>query len=246
MTPTRKFQKQVPGLYQAMRRDPAEVAGQYARIWEQKRFETKPKAKLRTELFPSICFSRQIGVGAVEIADALASKIGHRVADKLIIEEMASHADVEHKTIDYFDERYPGRAMELTAYLFGEKSFIMSNYMHGLMAVLYALAMSEPTIFVGRGAYLLLPRERVLAVRFVCSKAYRVRRVAKMSKISEGAAEKRLAELDREQAEFFKKLSGKKEPAPEEFDLLINADLIHDPAWAAEIVAAAFKCKFPD
>lgn len=246
MTPTRKFQKQVPGLYQAMRRDPAEVAGQYVRAWEQKRFETKPRAKLKTELFPSICFSRQIGVGAAEIADVLARKIGHRVADKLIIEEMASHADVQHKTIDFFDERYPGRAMELAAYLFGEKSFMMSNYMHGLMAVLYALAMSEPTIFVGRGAYLLLPRDRVLAVRFVSTKAYRVRRVAKMLQISEESAQKRLAELDREQADFFKKLCGKKEPAPEEFDLLINADLIHEPQWAAEIVTAAFRCKFPD
>lgn len=244
MAPSMKYPKRVPGLYQAMHRDPAEVAGQYVRAWEQKRFETKPKAALKTELFPSICFSRQIGVGAVEVAEILAKKIGCRVADKLIIEEMASHADVEHKTVDYFDERYPGRTSELSAYLFGEKSFIMSNYMHGLLAVLYALAMSEPTIFVGRGAYVLLPRERVLAVRFVCTKPYRVRRVAKMLKISEDAAEKRLVELDREQAEFFKKLCGKKEPPPEEFDLLVNADLVHEAEWAAEIIATAYRCKF--
>ncbi|MEJ2039436.1 MAG: cytidylate kinase-like family protein [Desulfosarcinaceae bacterium] len=244
MAPTTTFNKRSPGLYQTLGRDPAEAAGQYIKAWEQRRFEIKPKAALKTDLFPSICFSRQIGVGAVEIADILGEKINYRVADKLIIEEMASHADVEHKTVDYFDERYPGRMSEVSAYLFGEKSFIMSNYLHGLTAVLYALAMSEPTIFVGRGAYLLLPRERVLAVRIICTKDYRVGRVAKMLKISESAAEKRLVELDRDQGEFFKKLCGKKEPPPEAFDLLINSDLIHNPEWVADIVATAFRRKF--
>jgi hypothetical protein len=231
-------------MYAARRPAAAEIAGMYIKAWEQKHFASKPKADLKTELYPAICFSRKIGVGALEIADILAKKIGSRVADKLIIEEMANNSSVKKETVDFFDERYPGRVAELATLLFGEKSFIMSNYMHGLMGVLYALAMSEPTIFVGRAAYLLLPRDRALSVRFICSKPYRAKRIAKIMKISANEAEKKLQELDKEQSDFFKKLAGKKEPVPEDFDLLINCDVISRPEWAADIVAAAFRSKF--
>ena len=236
--------KYVPSMYAMKRPEATEVAGLYIKAWEKKRLESKPKVSLKAELAPTICFSRRIGVGAVEIADLLADKIGHRVADKLIIEEIAGNSVLEKDTVDFFDERYPGRMTELAALLFGEKSFIMSDYMRGLTGVIYALAMSEPTIFVGRGAHLLLPRDRILSVRVICSKPFRAKRLARVMKVSEADADRKLKAIDKEQREFYRKLAGVKEPGPDDFDLLINCDFIHDPAWAAEIVATAFRCKF--
>jgi hypothetical protein len=37
------------------------------------------------------------------------------------------------KTVEFFDERYPGKMSELGSMLFGEKSFIMMNWNDGTM-----------------------------------------------------------------------------------------------------------------
>ena len=58
------------------------------------------------------------------------------------------------------------------------------------------------------------------------------------------AADQKIDDLDREQGAYFKKLTGKRERPIEEFDLLINRDHIADPEWVADIVKAAFRCKF--
>jgi Cytidylate kinase-like family len=236
--------KYIPGMYPGKERIPAEAAGQYIRALEKMSAKPAAKTPLRIEIPPTICFARKIGVGALEIADILAEKINYRVADRLIIEEMANNSALTDSTVAFFDERYPGGLAELAAFLFGQGSFTMTDYMRGLASVINALAMSEPTIFVGRGARLLLPRDRILSVHVICSRPYRVKRIARMMDISEVAADKKLEDLDKEQADFTKKLGGRRKPDPEEFDLLINCDHISNPEWAANIVAAALQSKF--
>jgi hypothetical protein len=105
MTIPRKY---YPGVYPGKRYDPEEVAGLYIKAWEQKRLEKKPTTAPEVDFPPAICFARQIGVGALEIADILAGRLGWRVADRLILEEMAGSSEVTHKTLQFFDERYPG------------------------------------------------------------------------------------------------------------------------------------------
>ncbi len=236
--------KYIPGMYPGRQRIPAETAGQYIKALEKMSSKPATRDSLRIGLPATVCITRKIGVGALEIADILAEKINYRVADRLIIEEMANNSAVTSSTIGFFDERYPGSLAELAAFLFGQNSFTMGDYVRGLTSVINGLAMSEPTIFVGRGARLLLPRDRVLSVHVICSRPYRVKRIARMMDISEEAADKKLEDLDKEQADFNKKLSGKKKPDPDEFDLLINCDYISKPEWAAEIVATALRCKF--
>jgi hypothetical protein len=241
MTIPRKY---FPGIYPGKRYDPAEAANLYIKAWEQKRLEQKSTAAAPVEFPPTICFARKIGVGALEIADILAGRLGWRVADRLILEEMAGSSEVTHKTLQFFDERYPGGVSALAVLMFGEKSFTMGDYLRGLTSVIYALATSEPTIFVGRGAHLLMPRDRTLAVHLVGSREFRARRIAGIMDISPEAADRKIDDLDREQGNYFKKLTGRRDRPAEEFDLLINCDFIANPEWAAEIVATAFRCKF--
>ena len=49
---------------------------------------------------------------------------------------------------------------------------------------------------------------------------------------------------NKNQQRFFKRVFGRKEASPYEFDLAINFDFIKGPAAAAEIVAKAYKEKF--
>jgi len=234
----------VPGTYARKRPGAAQMAHQYIREWEQRRLKAgEPKAVL-TEIPPTICFSRKIGVGALEVADILAEKIKFRVADREILETIAADNKLAAKTVAFFDERYPGKMLELGSMLFGEKSFIMSDYIRNIISAMFAMAETGSTIFVGRGAHLLLPRNRILAVRFICSDDHRIDRLSSILGIDTQAAGAVLKKSDKEQREFFKKVFGRKEATAYEFDLVINFDYLKKPAAAAAVVATAFKQKF--
>ena len=173
--------KYVPGMYGKKRFTGHQLADKYFRDLEKKIIEKK-RAEKKPEIFPTICFSRKIGVGALEIADIVGKNIGYNVVDRELLEYIAKEAKLSQKTVKYFDERYPGVLNEFAAFLFGEKSFIKSDYSRHLFNVVISLAGLEPTIFVGRGTHLIIPRDRVLAVRCICSDEHRIKRLSKILK----------------------------------------------------------------
>ena len=67
----------------------------------------------------------------------------------------------------------------------------MSDYMRKQVGAVFSRAESEATIFVGRGAHLILPRELGLAVRGISSRDYRIKRVADILGGSEADAQKK-------------------------------------------------------
>jgi cytidylate kinase len=233
--------KYVPGTYAKKRIGAAELAEKYILEWENRRLKQAESGK---EIHPTICFSRKIGVGALEIADILAEKINYRVIDREIIEHIANEAKLSEKTVAIFDERYPGKIKEFLSFAFGEKSIIGSDYTRHLFSAIVAAAGLTPTIFVGRGAHLVLPRDRVLAIRFICSRKYRVKRLSEILHVPEKEADITLDQIDGEQRDFFKRVYGLSDASPYEFDMVINCDYIREPERAADLAAQAFENKF--
>lgn len=235
--------KYVPGTYAKQRPDAAELAGKYIREWDEKRLGAKEK--LAGQIYPpTVCFSRKVGSGALEIADMLAERIGYRVVDQEILEHIANQAKLSEKTVAMFDERYPGKLGEFLSLAFGEKAFVKSDYARHLFSAVFSIAAMGPTVFVGRGTHLLLSRERVLAVRLICSKEYRIERLAELLNIDAEEAAARLDQIDKEQRAFYKCVYGKKDASPYEFDLVIHLDHIREPEWAANIIESALRQKF--
>ena len=232
-----------PGQYGKKRLTAAQWSDSHIRKWSDRQVSAASTDSAVSDR-PVICFSRKIGGGALEIADILAEKINYRVIDREILEHMANEANLAEETVSFFDERYPGRMSELLAMLIKEKSFIKSDYARQLAKSALALADLEPTIFVGRGVHLILPRERVLAVRCICSQEFRVKRLAEQLGIEEKRAEDRLREIDKEQRDFFKRIYQKKDASPYEFDLVINRDYLSNAEDAAAVVACAYERKF--
>jgi cytidylate kinase len=227
-----------------IRIDSAQMAEKCIQEWEKNRLSAIKMKKDVARVNNCICFSRKIGVGALEIADIVAEKTGLHVIDREIIEYIAYDTDLRQTTVDSFDERYPGVMENIGAMFFGEKSFTMDEYLQHLISTVYSVADDSPAIFVGRGAHLILPREKVLAVRCISSKSQRAQRIAGIMKVSESEALKKLAVEDKLQADFFKKNFGKKSASPYEFDLVINRDYLTKAEWAADLVVQAYKLKF--
>ena len=232
-----------PGDYGKKRLSAAAWADINVKKWGQAP-EKAPQGKPKSDIFPCVCFSRQIGVGALKIADLLAEKMPFRVIDREILELMAKEKDLTQKAVEYFDEQYPGIMSELFTMLISEKTFLKSDYARQLAKTAIALAGSEPTIFVGRGIHLTLPREKVLAVRIIAGKEYRVARLSELLGISRDEAESRIKTMDKEQKAFFKSVYQKDEAEPDEFDLVINLKHLKNETRAMEIVACAFEQKF--
>lgn len=238
-----KGEKFVPGTYVKTRPSAAQMADQYVSEWEEKRLKKKD-AEALTKMPPSICFSRKIGVGALEIADILAEEIGYRVVDRELLEIISQQAKLSEKTVTVFDERYPGKMSEFLYLAFGEKAFIKSDYARQLFRAVYAISALQPTIFVGRGTHLLLTRENLMAVRLICSRETRVKRLAGILKADEAEVDGQIDQIDKEQADFFRKVYGKKDASAYEFDLVINCDYIKEPGWAASIIKEALLKRF--
>ncbi len=234
----------VPGTYAKKRPAAGQVAAQYVQEWEARRQKLSMKKPPSLEIPPCICISRKVGVGALEVADTLARKLHLKVADREILEHMSGEARLDKETVKFYDELYPGKTVELSALLFGKKSFQMDDYIRNLVSAVYSMATMGATIFVGRGTHLILPRDRVLAVRFICSDRFRTERLASLLKIGVDEAGKTLAKFDKEQAAFFKKAFGKKDAPASEFDLVVNFDHLGDSRLAADLVARCFRKKF--
>jgi cytidylate kinase len=247
MAANERISDYAPGVYPGRRSVRDDLIGMYVTEWEMR--EKARKTTERAEpsaLPPCIAFSRKIGVGTQEIADRTAGNLRLRVADREVVEEIAKRSRIGEKAVSFFDERFPGYVNRTFRYLFGEKAFIDSDYARQLIHGVHAIAALGSTIFVGRGVHLILPRDRVLAVRCIGSDAYRENRVAEMMGIQPAEARKKLIEMDREQAGFFKRVFGKEDAPALEFDLVVNRDFLPDAAAVAEIVTLAFRRKFPE
>ena len=63
--------------------------------------------KSGVNLHPCICISRNIGVGAVEIAGIVGELLGFQALDRELIKKIACSAGLSRQSIETFDERYP-------------------------------------------------------------------------------------------------------------------------------------------
>jgi len=160
------------------------------------------------------------------------------------LEYLANRKGADPMLAAFIDEQSLGEMEDVFAILFGVKMYAKSEYSRLLFRAIFSFAALGPAIFVGRGAHRILPRERVLAVRLICSDNFRVARIAGMLNISESDAFLRLKRLDEDQQRFFKKIYGLTEEPPEEYDITINRDFFKDPAQVAEIVKTVFVQKF--
>ena len=233
----------VPGMYSKKGRNAAGLAEEFIQRWS---IDHEPVQTPDTQplMPPSICLAREIGAGALEIADSLREVTGFTVVDRVIMEHIAQDAHLNEKTVAWFDERYPGLLAELFSMAFSEKSFVKNDYVKHLFRTVVAIASRESTIFVGRGVHNMLARDRVLAVKIHASTEFRARRLSEMLDMPLKEAEKKISEVDHEQREFFKKMYGHKNGSSNEFDLVLNRDHYTDRDWSVSLIVQAFKLKF--
>ena len=99
----------------------------------------------------------------MEIADILAKDIGYRVVGREILEHVGGEDPLSDRAVRFFNEQYPGIITQYLMMMAGDKTFDMSKTTRQLFSAIYSIASLSPTIFIGRGAHMVLPRDRTLA-----------------------------------------------------------------------------------
>jgi hypothetical protein len=167
-------------------------------------------------MYRIITVEREYGAGGGEIAAELAQRLGWKLWDQQLTEEIAKLANVHPSVVRNCEERVDSTFQRL-AKVFWRGSFERSTDLGGMEAfdaecmvrlmgqVLNNAARQGNCVFVGRGApYLMRERADAFHVFLYAPRSEKLRRVLELGK-SEKEANELLGTIDQDRMEFIKR-----------------------------------------
>lgn len=177
---------------------------------------------------------REYGSGGANIAEQLAARLGWKLWDTQLTEEIARVANVDPKAALRCDERrdsllyrlfkvYARGSYERSLPLGESRVFDTDRMVELLHQVIENVASRGNCVIVGRGsAYILRARPEAFHVFVYAPADEKIRRIMSLGK-SEAEAKKLVEEVDAERAEFIQHYFGAQWPARWLYNLMINS-----------------------
>ena len=187
-----------------------------------------------------ITIEREYGSGGGEIAQRLADRLGWKLWDQLLTEEIARLAECPKAVVEVREERTDPLYYRLL------KSFLRGSYEGSINAhklklvdsenilklterVVQHAAKSGNSVIVGRGAqHFLRNRPDTLRVFLYAPREAKIRRLLARGK-SEGEAEQLVDSVDRERADFIQKYFGVEWPSRSVYHVMVNTEIGEEP-----------------
>lgn len=191
------------------------------RNWEIARAQRGPAAAAKPSVHDFIALSRAVGAGGGAIAAALGERLGWPVFDQQILNVMAGDDESRQRVYASMDERDLTWCEEVLRSLMGHE-FKRNDYFHCLSRTIVGLARQGPAVFLGRGADVILPRDKGLRVRLVAPMRMCVANYAARHNLPPEKAEAAVRENEKNRAEFVRHHFHIATDAPDRFDLVIN------------------------
>jgi len=150
-----------------------------------------------------VTISRQLGAGGKYIAEEVAKKLGFKIYDKKIVEEIADKAQMRKSQVETLDERGRHFVEECYRALMLDSHFLTtSTYFKHLSEVVLTVAQHGDAVIVGRGAHFILGGKTGVRVRIISSMRTRIGRLMKEFNIDEAKAAKMIKKNDTEKGSF--------------------------------------------
>jgi cytidylate kinase len=182
-----------------------------------------------------ITVEREYGSGGARIAEKLARRLGWKLWDAELTQEIARRANINPEAAARHDERVDpllyrlfkvfARGSHERALPIGEgQSFDTDSMVKLLGSVIEEVAESGNSVIVGRGSpYILRNRPDVFHIFVFAPLEEKIRRVRTLGK-SEAEARELVETIDKERAQFIKRYFGADWPCRQLYDLMINSD----------------------
>ncbi|MBN1765205.1 MAG: cytidylate kinase-like family protein [Sedimentisphaerales bacterium] len=195
-----------------------------------------------------ITISRDLGSGGIEVAKILSDLIKWQIYDKEILDYMAEDMNVHVKVLESVDEQTIGWIRDWVMPVFTGKSEDhvqqLSYYKH-LSKVLLVIAKHKCAIIIGRGAGLMLPRDKGLQIRITAPFELRCQRYAQENNMSVEEARAVVSRHDITQIKFIKNFTGKDVRDSCNYDIVFNTEKI-SPVSVAKVIWRAFDQRMAD
>jgi cytidylate kinase len=224
----------------------SQLAERQMRTWAlqleaQQRLEEERAAKaMEQRIRPYLSLSRETGVNAHELADAVAAKCGWKLLDRELLDYLAEHDHMSRFALDFVDEKVVSWFHETFGKWLDEQLVSQAEYVSRLGKLVLVAAQHESTVFVGRGVQFILPRENGVAVRIIAPRKQRVLCVQKKRHCSLHEAEKFVDHTDKDRSEFVRRYFLHNVADPKLYDLVVNLQYVSRDAAVDMIVA---ECK---
>jgi cytidylate kinase len=177
---------------------------------------------------PYVAVSRLSGTGGVAFATRLGEALDWPVLDGEIVDLIADTFELDGATLHLLDEAKANWVREVLGELMPHQIVNLDTYVHHLGKVMRLVGLHGKVVLVGRGAQLLLPRDRGLAVRLVASPEERVLRVIERDGVSAADARKHIDDVDRRRAFFVEHYFGRAVDDPTLYDVVLNRSSLSD------------------
>jgi cytidylate kinase len=184
-------------------------------------------------MYRIITVEREYGSGGGEIACELAKRLGWKVWDHALTEEIAKVANVECSTVERCEERVDGTFQRLVKVFWrgsyersiplpGAEAFDTDRFVAVGQQVMEKVAQAGNCVIVGRGApYFLRLRGDAFHVFLYAARAEKLNRLLKVGK-SVKEAEELLDTIDRDRMTFVKRYFNADWPTRCLYHLMIN------------------------
>lgn len=198
------------------------------------RRDTAKVANLKVQF---LAISREAGAGGGAIGHEVGQRLGWKVYDKNLLDDVAEQYNVPRSMLDVVDETHSNWVHDVLGTWMDRKVVPHEKYVAYLSYVLQELSKQGNAVFIGRAAQFILPRKQVLAVRIVASEKFRIRQIAAQTGVSESAAHQSLHALDEGRREFVERFFHQDIADPHQYDLVINVEHL-GVAGAVELILA--------
>jgi len=189
---------------------------------------------------PTVTISRDFGSGGDEIAEMVAEKLGVRIYNKEILDDIARQKNAHnalmsklHETVNTASDAW------LYAMVFG-KNVTRDDYQKALVTAIRAIYRSGGVI-MGRGAHVILEGRKILRVRITGSVDACAKRVAQREGVDLSEAKKKVRERRSVRGKYLWSIFSSRINDPTKFDLTINTDQFTNYAQAADLIVRALE-----
>jgi cytidylate kinase len=186
-----------------------------------------------------VTVSRNFGALGKEVAQLLADTLEVRCCDRYILQEVARRANVDEELVRVLDEHISHIDERWWKGLITKNTFSYEEYYKHLVKTVFSISLRGGVI-IGRGANLILGPERAFRVRIVGSAEQCAKRVANRENISMDEARQKVSDVDRERAEYIRKLYDTDIDDPLSYDLVLNSDRL-DRIEMVELILQAMQ-----
>jgi len=194
--------------------------------WESQQKAIREDAHKIIIPVPIITVSRQTGSRGSYLARRLSEELDYQLLHRDIINQICATSGYEKRIIESIDEKYRSDLDLLVETLLTGKTIDHYIYLRSLYKVVLSMSKLGGVILMGRGGNFILGPKRGFHIRVVAPFEKRVENLKTYLMVGQTEAVEKIEQSDMERKQFIKKLFNADIDDAENYDMLINTELI--------------------